>query len=80
MRVAAGQSLYKVADVSVVWVEADVFERELPFVRTGMGARVTLDALPGEALQGASPTCTPSSKSGHGPSACGLSSPTGADA
>jgi len=52
MRVTAGQSLYKVADVSVVWVEADVFERELPFVRTGMGARVTLDALPGEALQG----------------------------
>ena len=52
MRVTAGQSLYKVADVSVVWVEADVFERELPFVKAGMGARVTLDALPGEALRG----------------------------
>jgi RND family efflux transporter MFP subunit len=52
MRVMAGQTLYKVADLSTVWVEADVFESDAPFVRTGESAIVTLDAWPGESLRG----------------------------
>lgn len=52
MRVMPGESLYKVADLSVVWVEADVYERDLPVVSRGMPARVTLDAYPGEVFSG----------------------------
>ena len=46
LHVMPGQSLYKVADLSVVWVEADVFENELPLVRVGGRSTITLDAYP----------------------------------
>ena len=36
MRVMAGQMLYRLADLSTVWVEAEVYETDLPMVRTGM--------------------------------------------
>ncbi|MBM3778889.1 MAG: efflux RND transporter periplasmic adaptor subunit [Acidimicrobiia bacterium] len=52
MHVAPGQTLYRVADLSRVWVEADVYERELPRIRVGATAVVTLDALPGERFPG----------------------------
>ncbi|MBA3886284.1 MAG: FixH family protein [Acidobacteria bacterium] len=52
MRAAAGQTLYRIADLSRVWVEAEVFESDAPFVRTGASATVTLDAWPGERLTG----------------------------
>ena len=52
MRVMAGQTLFRVADLSVVWVEADVPERDLPIVRVGQTARVTLQGFPGEPLVG----------------------------
>jgi hypothetical protein len=48
MHVTTGQMLYKIADLSTVWVEADVYEREVAFVRVGGRATVTLDAYPGE--------------------------------
>lgn len=50
--VMPGQSLYKIADLSTVWVEADVYEQELPRVRVGAPATVTLDAYPGERFNG----------------------------
>ncbi|MPY89543.1 MAG: efflux RND transporter periplasmic adaptor subunit [Luteitalea sp.] len=52
MHVTPGTSLYKIADLSVVWVEADIYEREIPLVRVGAGATVTMDAYPGERFQG----------------------------
>jgi multidrug efflux pump subunit AcrA (membrane-fusion protein) len=52
MRVMPGEMLYKVADLSVVWLEADVYERELALVRRGTRAEVTLDAYPGERFTG----------------------------
>jgi hypothetical protein len=52
MHVTAGQTLYKVADLSVVWLEADVYEQEMPLARVGQRATVTLDAYPGESFQG----------------------------
>jgi Cu(I)/Ag(I) efflux system membrane fusion protein/cobalt-zinc-cadmium efflux system membrane fusion protein len=52
MHVMPGQTLYKVADLSVVWVEADVYEQELAFARVGQAATVTLDAYPGESFLG----------------------------
>lgn len=52
MHVTPGQPLYKIADLSVVWVEADVYERDISSVRVGTSASVTLDAYPGEAFAG----------------------------
>jgi RND family efflux transporter MFP subunit len=52
MRVMPGQTLYKVADLSVVWMEADVYEQDMPLARVGQGATITLDAYPGESFSG----------------------------
>jgi Cu(I)/Ag(I) efflux system membrane fusion protein len=52
LHVMPGQSLYRVADLSVVWVEADISERDLSAVRPGARAVVTIDAYPGERLSG----------------------------
>jgi RND family efflux transporter MFP subunit len=52
LHVMPGQSLYKVADLSTVWVEADVYETELSGVRAGLAATVTVDAYPGERFSG----------------------------
>jgi multidrug efflux pump subunit AcrA (membrane-fusion protein) len=52
LHVMPGQSLYRVADLSVVWVEADLYERELSAIRPGAAATVTLDAYPGERFSG----------------------------
>jgi RND family efflux transporter MFP subunit len=51
-RIAAGQRLFKLADLSSVWVEADVYERDLAAVRVGQAASVTLEAYPGEEFHG----------------------------
>jgi RND family efflux transporter MFP subunit len=52
MRVMAGQTLFRVADLSVVWVEADVPEQDMAIVRIGQAARVTLESFPDEPLLG----------------------------
>ena len=52
LHVMPGQSLYKVADLSTVWVEADVYETEISGVRAGLVATVTVDAYPGELFSG----------------------------
>lgn len=52
MRVMAGQTLFRVTDLSVVWIEADVPEQEMSIVRVGQAARVTLEAFPAEPLLG----------------------------
>jgi Cu(I)/Ag(I) efflux system membrane fusion protein len=44
--------LYAVADLSTVWVQAKVYEYELPHVQEGQPATVTLAALPGRELTG----------------------------
>lgn len=44
--------LYTVADLSTVWVQARVYEYELPHVTEGMPARVDLPALPGRGFAG----------------------------
>ena len=52
MHATAGQTLYKVADLSVVWVEADVYENDAQGVRIGAAATVTVNAYPGETFSG----------------------------
>jgi Cu(I)/Ag(I) efflux system membrane fusion protein/cobalt-zinc-cadmium efflux system membrane fusion protein len=44
MHVMPGQTLYKVVDLSAVWVEADVYENEIQVIRVGSPATVTVDA------------------------------------
>lgn len=50
--VKAGEHQYEIADLSSVWVDAEVYENELPFVRQGMPARMELAYLPGRAFAG----------------------------
>jgi len=41
----AGQRLLRLADLSRVWVEAQVYDYELPLIKTGMKAKVVLPEL-----------------------------------
>ena len=52
MRVMPGDSLYRIVDASMVWVEADVYESDVAMVRMGQRAAVTLDAWPGDTFTG----------------------------
>ena len=47
-----GEHLYRIADLSHVWVIADLFERDLPWVQQGQGATVSLAHLPDQTLHG----------------------------
>jgi RND family efflux transporter MFP subunit len=51
-KIMAGDVLYKVADLSAVWVEGEVFEQDLSSVRVGQSVRAEFQALPGEARTG----------------------------
>ena len=46
--VDAGMAIYKIADLSTIWVIADIYEYELPLIRLGQAARVRLSYLPGK--------------------------------
>jgi Cu(I)/Ag(I) efflux system membrane fusion protein len=51
-RVEPGMSLYKIADLSTVWVKAAIYEYELPLIREGQEATITLAYIPGSAWPG----------------------------
>jgi len=67
--VTAGMKLYRLADLSAVWVEGDVFEQDLALVRVGVAARVEVTAYPGRAFAGRvsfiSPVVDPQSRAGR---------------
>jgi len=42
-RAMAGEPLYEIANLDRVWALADVYESELPFVKSGAAARVTVN-------------------------------------
>lgn len=44
----AGEALYKIADLSVVWLEGEVFERDLAGVRVGASVSMEFESLPNE--------------------------------
>jgi len=52
MEVQPNANLYTIADLSKVWVLADVYEYELPWLELGQEAMVELSYLPGEAMKG----------------------------
>jgi RND family efflux transporter MFP subunit len=51
-RVLPGTNLYRIADLSRVWVEGEVFEKDMGLVRIGRKVRVSLDAYPGQGFEG----------------------------
>lgn len=65
-RVMAGDPVYRIADLSTVWVEGEVFERDLSAVRPGQRVTAELQALPGSVRTGTityiSPTLNPDTR------------------
>ncbi len=53
MRFMPGEMLYQVADLSSVWVLADVFEQDIGLVKPGAKAKVTINAYPDRQFAGA---------------------------
>ena len=46
MRFLPGEMLYQIADLSSVWVIADVYEQDISLLRTGARAKVKINAYP----------------------------------
>lgn len=52
MEIGANNNLYTIADLSRVWVYADIYEYELPWVQEGQRAIIDLSYLPGRSFEG----------------------------
>ena len=50
--VEAGMKLYRLADLSLVWVQAQVYEEDLAFLKLGQEAEVSLSYLPDRKFKG----------------------------
>jgi Cu(I)/Ag(I) efflux system membrane fusion protein/cobalt-zinc-cadmium efflux system membrane fusion protein len=50
--VQAGMPLLEVADLSSVWVDADIYQYELPWIKVGQKVEMTLQYMPGETFPG----------------------------
>jgi RND family efflux transporter MFP subunit len=51
-RIMPGMELYRIADLSTVWLEGEVFEKDLALIRVGSRARLTFETYPGETFTG----------------------------
>jgi Cu(I)/Ag(I) efflux system membrane fusion protein len=51
-RVTPASELYQIADLSRVWVLADLYEYEIPWVKLGDRARLSIGSLPGHDFTG----------------------------
>lgn len=60
MSIVPGMTLYKIGDLSSIWVIADIYEYELPFVKIGDKAQITLAYSPGETFEGTATYIYPS--------------------
>lgn len=65
-RFMAGEILYQIADLSSVWLLADVYEQDLGLVRLGQAVKIDVDAYPGKIFTGTVtfiyPTVTPATR------------------
>jgi Cu(I)/Ag(I) efflux system membrane fusion protein/cobalt-zinc-cadmium efflux system membrane fusion protein len=52
MYVKPGMNLYKIVDLSTIWVEAEVFEHQIPWLKPGQKASVEIPSQPGRTLTG----------------------------
>jgi Cu(I)/Ag(I) efflux system membrane fusion protein len=48
MRVMPGEKLFDIADLSTVWIVSDIFEYELPLIKLGEKATISLSYFPGK--------------------------------
>ena len=66
MRFMPGETLFKITDLSTVWLTAEVFEQDLGLVHVGQNAQVTINAYPGKTFNGkvafVSPTVNPQTR------------------
>jgi RND family efflux transporter MFP subunit len=51
-RIEPGTELYTIADHSVVWVYVEVYENDIPLVRLGQRAMMTIESFPGRRFAG----------------------------
>ncbi len=52
MRFMPGEMLFQIADLSTVWLIADIFEQDIGLVSVGAHARITLNAYPDRTFDG----------------------------
>ena len=52
MNVDPGMDMFVIADLSRVWVQGEIYERDIPHIGLGQKAALTLEALPGRTLHG----------------------------
>jgi RND family efflux transporter MFP subunit len=52
MHVEPNTVLYKIADHTTAWVQVDIYENEIPLVKLGEKATMTLASFPGEVFEG----------------------------
>jgi membrane fusion protein, heavy metal efflux system len=50
--VDSGTPLFSITDLSEVWVQAEVYEKDLGRIKVGQPARISLDTYPGEVFSG----------------------------
>lgn len=50
--VEMGEPLYRIADLSVVWIEADVYEEDIGRLAVGQRAQIAVQGLPGHEFEG----------------------------
>jgi Cu(I)/Ag(I) efflux system membrane fusion protein/cobalt-zinc-cadmium efflux system membrane fusion protein len=50
--IKAGTPAFKIADLSTVWVQASVYDYEVPWIREGQSAEMELSYQPGETYRG----------------------------
>ncbi len=60
MALQPGMALYKIGDLSSIWVIADIYESELPFIKIGDKAQISLAYYPGETFEGTATYIYPS--------------------
>jgi len=51
-QVEPGTCMYKILDISTVWIEIDVYEKDLPHVKIGGVIKLTVPAMPGRVFTG----------------------------
>ncbi len=52
MRFMPGETLYKIADLSSVWLLAEIFEQDIAMVRAGQGVKIRVNAYPDRMFPG----------------------------
>jgi Cu(I)/Ag(I) efflux system membrane fusion protein len=66
MRFMPGEVLYRIADLSSLWLLAEIAEQDLALVRVGQAARIAVNAYPAKVFEGkvtfVSPTLNPQTR------------------